>query len=343
MDIKVSVIIPVYNCEKYISECIESLISQTLKECEFIFVNDGSTDKSKEIIEGYAKNDSRIKLINQENGGVSVARNTGLENAVGEYIGFVDADDYIEKDMYKKLYYIVVGKKTDLVISNFEQELDGKRIINKLDIITNSTLNKDEIINKILPQFLQHEKLNTVCNKLFKAEIIRDFNIKFPKGVALGEDGLFNINYFSNAESLIYLDYCGYHYREVEGSATRNIFEKDYFNRALEVYHEEIPSIYYKNFNKEYLEKLKASKLISNVISYIHVYFKPQEGISFRKRYKYVSKMIKNKSVNQLIKKYRDSICKDKSRYEILLINLIKNKLVMAIYILTIYSRLRCK
>lgn len=343
MDIKVSVIIPVYNCEKYISECIESLISQTLKECEFIFVNDGSTDKSKEVIEGYAKNDSRIKIINQENRGVSVARNIGLENAVGEYIGFVDADDYIDKDMYKKLYYIIVEKKIDLVISNFEQELDGKKIINKLDITTNSILNKDEIINKILPQFLQHEKLNTVCNKLFKAEIIKDFNIKFPNRVSLGEDGLFNINYFSNVESLIYLDYCGYHYREVEGSATRNIFEKDYFTRALEVYHEDIPSIYYKNFNKEYLEKLKAMKLITNVISYIHVYFKPQDGISFRKRYDYVNRMINNKSVSQLINKYRDIICKDKSKYEILLINLIKNKSVMAIYILTVYSRLRCK
>ena len=104
MNVKVSVIIPVYNCEKYIEECIESLINQTLQECEFIFVNDGSKDKSEEIIKKYADKDERITLINQKNSGVSVARNVGIKKAVGEYIGFVDADDYVDSNYYEKLY-----------------------------------------------------------------------------------------------------------------------------------------------------------------------------------------------------------------------------------------------
>ena len=343
MSVKVSVIIPVYNCGKYVAECIESLINQTLKECEFIFVNDGSSDNSKEIIEEYAKSDNRIKLINQKNAGVSVARNIGLKYAVGEYIGFVDGDDYIDFDMYKNLYNVASKNNIDLVISNFEQELDGKKIINKLDIETNLLITELNIINKVLPQFLKHEKLNTVCNKIFKREIIRKFNISFPNGVALGEDGLFNINYFSNAKSLMYIDYCGYHYREVQGSATRNIVEKDYFSRALEVYNEEIPEIYYKCFKHEYLNELKSIKFINNVISYTYIYFNPENNISFRKRYKYIKSMINNESVNIAIKTYWNIICLDKSNYEKLLMKLIKNRLTIGIYILTSYSRLRCR
>lgn len=341
MSIKVSVITPVYNCEKYIRECIESLINQTLKECEFIFVNDGSSDKSKEIIEEYAKKDNRIKLINQKNSGVSVARNIGLKHAIGEYIAFVDGDDYIELNMYKNLYSIGYENNIDLIISDFEQELEGKKIISKLDIENNVVIKERNIINKILPQFLKHEKLNSVCNKLFKREIIEKFNISFPNGVALGEDGVFNINYFSNAKSLIYIDYCGYHYREVQGSATRNIFEKDYFNRALEVYNEETPEIYYKYFKNEYLNELKSIKFINNVISYTYIYFNPENNISFRKRYKYIKNMINNESVNIAIKAYWNIICLDKSNYEKLLMKLIKNKITIGIYILTSYSRLR--
>lgn len=340
---KVSIIVPIYNCEKYLDEAIQSLLEQSIRECEFILVNDGSTDNSLNIANEYVKLDSRIKIINQVNQGVSVARNTGIEAAQGKYIGFIDGDDWIEVDMYKTLYDIANKNDLDLVISDFEQELDGKKIINKLDITVNSIVNKEDIINNILPQFLQHENLNTVCNKLFKREVIQRFNIRFPKGVALGEDGFFNINYFSNAESLMYINYCGYHYREVEGSATRNIFEKDYFNRALEVYNEEIPSIYYMYFKDEYLKELKSIKFISNVISYTHIYFKPKDNISFTQRYKYVKKMISNESVNNVIKRYWSILYSDKSKYEKLLIRLIKNKLTVGIYILTSYSRLRCR
>lgn len=340
---KVSIIVPIYNCEKYLDEAIQSLLNQGIKECEFILVNDGSTDNSLNIANEYKKLDSRIKIINQVNQGVSVARNTGIEAAQGEYIGFIDGDDWIEFDMYKTLYDIATKNNLDLIISDFEQELDGKKIINKLDITANSIVNKEDIINNILPQFLQHEKLNTVCNKLFKREIMQRFNIRFPKGVALGEDGFFNINYFSNAESLMYIDYCGYHYREVEGSATRNIFEKDYFNRALEVYNEEIPSIYYSYFKDEYLKELKAIKFISNIISYTHIYFNPQTNIAFKERYKYIKKMISNESVNTVIKKYWNILYLNKNKYERLLIRLIKNKLTAGIYILTSYSRLRCR
>ena len=102
--IVVSVIIPVYNADKFLERCVNSLLSQTLASCEFIFVNDGSTDASLSILQQFQQKDPRIRLVNQENKGVSDARNAGLKIANGDYIGFVDADDFIEKDYFEKLY-----------------------------------------------------------------------------------------------------------------------------------------------------------------------------------------------------------------------------------------------
>ena len=126
--IKLSVVIPVYNAEKHLKACIESLLSQTLAGLEFIFVNDGSQDNSPQIIASYQATDSRITLINQSNQGVSVARNNGIAVAQGEYIGFVDADDTIASDFFEKHYSIAVQHQLDIVVSNFKKE-QGNHVI----------------------------------------------------------------------------------------------------------------------------------------------------------------------------------------------------------------------
>ena len=101
---KISIIVPVYNTEKYLEKCLNSLISQTLEDIEILCINDGSTDNSIKILEQYANRDSRIKIINKKNAGVSAARNTGISQAKGEYLGFVDSDDYVDLNFYEKLY-----------------------------------------------------------------------------------------------------------------------------------------------------------------------------------------------------------------------------------------------
>ena len=116
----VSIIIPVYNCEKYITICLDSLINQTYSNIEIILVNDGSNDRSEDVIREFAKNDNRIKLYNQINQGVSVARNTGLDKATGEYIMFVDADDYIELDMVDELIKPIQNEHTIVFCDNTE-------------------------------------------------------------------------------------------------------------------------------------------------------------------------------------------------------------------------------
>ncbi|MGG0237737.1 glycosyltransferase [Bacillus rhizoplanae] len=341
MSKKVSVIIPVYNAEKYITQCIESFLSQALQECEFIFVNDGSKDNSKQIIEKYQKLDSRIKLINQENQGVSNARNTGLHVATGEYVGFVDADDYIEKDMYEILYNSAKQSNCDVVISNLKWEMEGHKVITKYPFPVDIVLKKDYIEQELLPYFLKTDNLNTAVNKIYRNKLIRENSVKFPEKVTLGEDGIFNMQFFSNAINMKYINYVGYHYREVAGSATRNISEKDYFKRAVEVYTMELPKIYTGKIDKARMRQLKSIKLIDSVMSYIHIYFTPSKDVNFSKRYKYVKNMIHNKYVREALLLYYKEIYSTLGRYEKLLIDMIKRKSTVGLYFATSYSRFR--
>ncbi|MEH6947937.1 glycosyltransferase [Bacillus sp. JJ634] len=343
LNIKISVIIPVYNAEKYIEDCIKSLLNQSLQECEFIFVNDGSEDNSSQVIEKYKKHDSRMKLINQENQGVSIARNEGLQVATGKYVGFVDADDFIESDMFKRLYQSAQLYNCDIVISNFESELEGHKVITKYPFPKGIILSEEYLKTELLPYFLKSDNFNTVCNKIFKNKLIKSQHIIFPEKVALGEDGMFNIQFFSYAETAMYIDYTGYHYREVPGSATRSIEEKDYFNRAIEVYTSKLPEIYLTNINQEKVQQFRSIKLIYSVLSYIHMYFTPSENVSFIKRYRYVKNMIHDKNVREALPLFTEQTYGTLGRYEKFLLFMIKNKVVMGLYCAFSYSRYRNK
>lgn len=344
MNVKVSVIIPVFNASKYLEECILSLLDQSLKDCEFIFVNDGSTDDSESIIQHYKSSDSRIKLINQNNKGVSSARNKGLSYATGEYVGFVDSDDYIKRDMYQKLYTTAIENDCDLVISNFNSEINGHWIVTKYPFQLNSILEEEYIKRELLPYLIKSDNLNTVCNKLFRNKILQNSEVIFPPNIALGEDGMFNMVFISNACSVMYIDYTGYCYRQVEGSATRNILEKDYFSRAIEVYQIELPKDIFNHIDKSRLKKLKSIKLINSVLAYINIYFDHQNGIlGFSKRYNYVKNMISNKLVREALTLYCEQMNQFLGRYDKFLIEMIKRKSTVGLYLATSYSRFRNK
>ncbi|MEH7096675.1 glycosyltransferase [Neobacillus vireti] len=342
MSVKVSVIIPVYNAEKYITQCIKSLLAQTLDECEFIFINDGSTDNSGNIIKNYKKLDTRIKFLDQENQGVSVARNNGLNLAVGEYIGFVDADDYVNESMFETLYNTAKKNKSDMVNSGFNNVMNGRIETNNLPFKKDTNLREEYIKQVLLPFFLQSDGLNAIWNKLYKTKIIKEKNILFPKYISLGEDGLFNIKFLSFATNVRFIDYSGYNYRVVEGSATRNISKKDYFQRALEVYSMEVPEINKVLPDKQVIKKLKSIKLINSLVSFIHIYFAPSKDVNIYKRFIYVKNMVRNKEVRDALPIYIDSL-EEIGQYEKLIISMIKRKYTLGLYLVTAYSRLRNK
>lgn len=340
---KISIVVPVYNAEKYLKECIDSLLAQTLTHCEFLFVNDGSQDNSQAIIESYQKTDSRIVLLNQENQGVSAARNKGLSIAKGQYLGFVDADDYLEWDFYQTLYDKAILENLDIICSNFIKEQDGVVITSKAPFQENTIFDTSFIKNEILPFLIKDSSLNTCCTKIYNRKLLVENNITFPVGIALGEDGIFTFKCIFYANTLCFLNYFGYHYREVAGSATRNTVAKDYFKRALEAYHYDYSQLVPITLQSELVEKLKTIQLINNVISYTSIYLKPNKTVSFFARYRYVNSMISNPIVQKGVEKYALEIVSKENRYKKFILYCIKNKSMVLLVLANQYSQIRNK
>ena len=167
---KVSVIVPVYNVERYIAKCLNSLVNQTLKDIEIIIVNDGSTDSSKYVIEQYKEKYDNIKYYEKENGGLSDARNYGLQFATGKYIAFLDSDDYVDTNLYKKMYEKAKEEDSDMVECNFYWVYEKR--------------NKRDIGQKYKGKKQMFEKARVVAwNKLYKKEILDNAKVEFPKGL----------------------------------------------------------------------------------------------------------------------------------------------------------------
>ena len=336
---EVSVIVPVYNAEKHLERCIESLRAQTLEAIEIIFVNDGSTDGSRRIIERHAERDDRIMLIDQPNRGVSAARNAGLEAAFGRYIGFVDADDEVAPEWFETLHAAAERHGTDAVIAEFAQGETGRPL--SYPFPAGAGLDRSFIRGKLLPYFVRSDSCNSVCNKLYRLSAVRRSGAAFPRGVALGEDGWFNMLFFAAAESVVYLNYCGYRYRETEGSATRRWRERDYFARALEVYHAELPPIYAELMDERELEICRSAKLIQSVLAYVYVYCRPSIGLAPAEKLRNVRRMIGHRDVRRALDVYRAAFGSEAGRYERLMLRFMKLRSALGLYCAATYSRLR--
>ncbi|TWP22554.1 glycosyltransferase [Apibacter muscae] len=177
MNYKVSVIIPVYNVEIYLTKCLNSIISQTLKEIEIICVNDGSTDNSLSILKKFESEYSNIKIINKKNGGLSDARNTGIKNASGEYLAFVDSDDWIDNDMMFNMYHLGTKYNADIVICGLKKVNE----FGKIKKLMPQFQNLSEKINLSEHFYIFGEIENFACNKIFKKDLFQE--IMFPVGL----------------------------------------------------------------------------------------------------------------------------------------------------------------
>lgn len=210
--IDISVIVPVYNADKYLTRCLDSLMSQTYQNIEIILVNDGSTDTSKDIIEEYKHKDNRIVSVHKPNGGESSARNMGLDTAKGTYIAFVDSDDCIHPDMYTSLIGVMNGNNADLAFCDIMwQTQNGSEHIG-LSEFTAGVFHKDEISEKLLINITHNRLLRATWNKLYKREIITGNNIRFPEDIVYGPDFIFNIEYLWYANTIYYLNKPLYYY-----------------------------------------------------------------------------------------------------------------------------------
>lgn len=236
---KISIIVPVFKVEIYLKKCLESLVNQTLLEIEIICVNDGSPDKSQEIIESYAKRDSRIKLLNQRNTGASGARNNGVKNASGKYLMFVDADDWLELDACEILYNFAENHKADVVMYSCMLEYENKTL-NKFAFDHDWAVYLNEgckmlhrrhfgMVGDELAHPEKQDFLCSACTKLYKREIVVNNNIEFPdiKEIGSYEDGMFNLYYFGYINKACYSDKLLYHYRKSNEDSNTSNFKPD--------------------------------------------------------------------------------------------------------------------
>ena len=245
---KVSVIVPVYNVEKYIDKCINSLVNQTLKDIEIIIVNDGSPDNSEEIIKKYLKKYQNIKYLKKKNGGMSSARNYGLKYASGEYIGFVDSDDYVSFDMYEKMYNKAKNDDLDMVVCDINYVYPNHTMRVDCGIKDDKSSIQDLFINNY----------PAVWNKIFKKSIFDDNNLEFKTGVWF-EDVEFIYRILAYVKKFGVIHETFNQYVQREGSITHTV--------SLKIYD------YIDNMNGiiEFYKKRKIYENYKKVLEYVYV------------------------------------------------------------------------
>lgn len=227
---KISIIVPVYNVEKYLENCIESILNQTFKDYELILVNDGSTDKSGEICDDYKKKDSRIRVIHKANGGLSSARNEGLNVACGQYIGFVDSDDSIHPRMYEILYDLIQKYKADISYCNYKNTYD---LINKqheeIKFMEVSEMNNIQAINSLYEDYIG-VKLVVAWNKLYNKDLFNDLRYKVGR---IHEDEFMAHRILYKCNKIVYVNTEMYYYLQREGSIMSKLSDKRRVDKLL--------------------------------------------------------------------------------------------------------------
>ena len=217
MSHKISIIVPVYNVEKYVGNCITSLLNQTYKNVEIILIDDGSLDSSGEICDEYAREDDRIKVIHQKNAGVSTARNRGIEAATGDYIGFVDSDDYVSKEMYEHLLSVCLNNNVDIAQCD-------RIYTDKLYTEREKIVNTSEKVYIIKRQKALHELLcsqsvrSSLWSKLYKKELFD--GVRLDTRLVAGEDGIANYQLISKTDKIAVSEKACYYYYQRSGSCT---------------------------------------------------------------------------------------------------------------------------
>ena len=214
----ISVIVPVYNVEKYLERCVKSIAAQTYKDLEILLIDDGSTDKSGKMCDDFQQTDSRIKAFHKQNGGLSDARNYGIEHSAGEFISFVDSDDYIDEKMLETLHRLITENDADLAVCSAMDVFEGKEVTQVKEI-------KEFNLNKVesYKYMLRGDGIPSACNKLYKRQTVGD--IRFPVG-KLYEDGFFTPQILKKVEKTAVTSKPMYYYFRRADSITTKPFRK---------------------------------------------------------------------------------------------------------------------
>ena len=261
---QVSVVVPVYNVERYLAQCVDSILQQTYTPYEIILVDDGSTDNSGKIADEYAEKYKIIRVIHKENAGLGYARNTGIENARGNWIVFLDSDDYFTPHLLEKLVVAQQEYAADLVVGGYERIDESGNIVGGLKY--NDAVYSGELIKKdLLPRLLGSapDKSDSIsmsaCNALFSLNIIKKKHIRFPtERYVISEDLFFDYDYYSSADRIVLISNTEYKYRVTTGSLTKK-YRGDRYQLCKNLYNEMLLRIDNNKFPRSYKIRLMRS------------------------------------------------------------------------------------
>lgn len=235
---KISIIVPVYNAEKFLDRCMISIYAQTFTDYEVILVNDGSTDNSLRICRGYAAHDSRVKVVSKENGGAGSARNDGIAVARGEYLAFPDVDDWFAPTMYENLYHGAMDGDFDMVLSGvnyYKQTKAGPGYFRTENIPSIQLNNQEECRRHIMDFFPTTTIFDVPWNKLYKRSVVVDNNIRFSD-LRRCQDAMFNIDFFNKVHSVRSLDMAFYNYMLNTSEDVQRKFPQNYIDICISYY-----------------------------------------------------------------------------------------------------------
>lgn len=322
MDELISVIVPIYNVEKQLKRCINSIINQTYKNIQILLIDDGSKDSSGKICDNFSKYDTRIIVLHQDNTGVSAARNKGIELAEGRYICFIDSDDYIEKNYIEELHQLMKDEKIDLGICDLNYKYTNKE--DCWSTVGKKTINLKNVSEEIFLELNEKYLLYGPYNKIFKSSIIKKQKIRFIKEMSYGEDLIFNLSYLQYVKIIKTTNQTRYNYIADIDNSLANKYRADRFKTGKIIFEE-----LYKFFEINGMLSEKSKK-------YLY-------GRIFDDAYNNICECVKNQSCKESLKeikkilfdqKIKESYAYiDNRKYSANLIKLIHHKKIVIIYI----------
>lgn len=304
-DVKVSIVIPVYNAGKYLEQCLMSVVNQSLEDIEIIVVNDGSTDRSKEICNTFSRIYQSIKFIDKENEGVSVARNLGLDYATGKYITFVDSDDFIEQDYCKELFFAAERNNSDITICDYQVESGlkmGGGVYNSSFTGTTGGVEdyRKELILRTLYGDFGGKIENSVVgagvtwSKFYNLNFVKKNNVRFIPGLIRAQDTVFFLSLINKTDKICHLSCALYHYRVNNGSICSG---SKYIPNSEEVFGKLIDEytrlIIGRGFQGEYVEAFYARTIQLLFWHYTHNCFNKSNNCSFVNRLRHYNRILK--------------------------------------------------
>ena len=242
--VALSIVMPVYNARAKVEKALESIQNQTFTNWELLLVDDGSKDGSLELLRAWEEKDSRIHVIAKENQGVSIARNTGMKVAAGQYLTFVDADDYLEYDAYEKVMDWVEKTKSEACLFAYYDEKDGKKEEVLLPWESGSVLGQTEIWEQLIPYMIKVFPEDSIANNIFgsvwrllvKRACVEEHQLQFDTSIQIAEDFDFSIHLFQYLESIVIVNTCLYHYIRW-GNTTMDVYRKQQFQEGMDNQH----------------------------------------------------------------------------------------------------------